>query len=475
MSHTSASPGGARSSRARPDGSPTRATRCPHCRHFREPYDEVARTFNEGHGGEGEAAKVLIARVDCVANRELCSGLLVKGYPTTWWGSLESTVAVLGAIAEGKTESWPGYPSVVAPPGLSKVAGRTSEALLSHIADRVPAYKKSESAAKGAAAATPGKHTGAVASGTSPTRPSLSDMEKAAVLSVAHAFELRSNLATAGARLALLGWLYTLWQLHPSERCRVGALRMHRELAAQDAASASYGAALDRLAGWHVCRDEIEADDSQNSWEACRPSVVGYRGYTCALWTLLHAMSVRTTFGEGGLSGRGFLDAVEAYIGHFFSCESCREHFLAETAKEDFKRVETEDEAVLWLWEVHNRVNERLAAVEKGGSGDPQFPKVQFPTPEECARAGVGRCKDRADAWLRRGVVAFLRGYYRVDDDGASAGGAVLNPRARRALSVSQETMVVVASGVLVALVLVKRRERALASSLYKRSNGHNV
>ena len=72
-------------------------------------------------------------------------------------------------------------------------------------------------------------------------------------------------------------------------------------------------------------------------------------------------------------------------------------------------------------------------------------------------------------------MVAFLRGYYRVDGDGASAGGAVLNPRARRALSVSQETMVVVASGVLVALVLVKRRERALASSLYKRSNGHNV
>ena len=416
---------------------------------------------------------MLIARVDCVANGVLCNGLLVRAYPTIYWGSLESTVAVLGAIAEGKVGR---RPELVAPAGLSKVSGRTSQALLSHIAAHVPAYKMSESAAKGVAAATPGKHTaGAHASGTSPTRPSLSDMEKAAVLSVAHAFELRSNLATAGARLALLGWLYTLWQLHPSERCRVGALRMHRELAAQDAASASYGAALDRLAGWHVCRDEIEADDSQNSWEACRPSVVGYRGYTCALWTLLHAMSVRTTFGEGGLSGRGFLDAVEAYIGHFFSCESCREHFLAETAKEDFKRVETEDEAVLWLWEVHNRVNERLAAVEKGGSGDPQFPKVQFPTPEECERADVGRCKDRAGAWLTQGVVAFLKGYYRVDDDRASAGVAGLNPRARRAVSISQETVLVVASAVLVALVLFKRRQRALASSLYKQSNGHNV
>ena len=130
MSHTSASPGGA-PPWARPDGSPTRATRCPHCRHFREPYDEVARTFNQGHGGEGEAAKVLIARVDCVANHELCSGLMVKGYPTIWWGSLESTVAVLGAIAEGKTGSWPGNKAKIldAPPGLSKVAGRTSQRL----------------------------------------------------------------------------------------------------------------------------------------------------------------------------------------------------------------------------------------------------------------------------------------------------------------------------------------------------------
>ena len=68
-----------------------------------------------------------------------------------------------------------------------------------------------------------------------------------------------------------------------------------------------------------------------------------------------------------------------------------------------------------------------------------------------------------------------MKGYYRVDDDRASAGVAGLNPRARRAVSISQETVLVVASAVLVALVLFKRRQRALASSLYKQSNGHNV
>ena len=39
-------------------------------------------------------------------------------------------------------------------------------------------------------------------------------------------------------------------------------------------------------------------------------------------------------------------------------------------------QVESYDDAILWLWERHNRVNARLASDR---STDPEHPKIQFP------------------------------------------------------------------------------------------------
>lgn len=41
----------------------------------------------------------------------------------------------------------------------------------------------------------------------------------------------------------------------------------------------------------------------------------------------------------------------------------------------------TKDNTVLWLWEAHNEVNDRLKGDE---TEDPEFPKIQFPTKESC-------------------------------------------------------------------------------------------
>ena len=72
---------------------------------------------------------------------------------------------------------------------------------------------------------------------------------------------------------------------------------------------------------------------------------------------------------------------------HFFPCDDCRSHFL-DMAKEAGDSVRTKRDAVLFAWRAHNRVNARLAAAEARGddvgSGDPAYPKVQWPTAEQC-------------------------------------------------------------------------------------------
>lgn len=54
------------------------------------------------------------------------------------------------------------------------------------------------------------------------------------------------------------------------------------------------------------------------------------------------------------------LQVMRRYIQHFFGCRACAQHF-EEMAKESMDSVKSLDQAVLWLWEKHNVVNNRLA------------------------------------------------------------------------------------------------------------------
>lgn len=51
---------------------------------------------------------------------------------------------------------------------------------------------------------------------------------------------------------------------------------------------------------------------------------------------------------------------MRGYVQHFFGCRPCAEHF-EEMAQENLSELKTPSAAVLWLWQRHNRVNNRLA------------------------------------------------------------------------------------------------------------------
>lgn len=85
-------------------------------------------------------------------------------------------------------------------------------------------------------------------------------------------------------------------------------------------------------------------------------------------------------YSKNSLTGFDILKRIRGFIDFFFGCRYCRDHFVG-MAKSIEKEVSSHDEAIMWLWERHNKVNARL---KDDISSDPAFPKIQFPMEEMC-------------------------------------------------------------------------------------------
>ncbi|KAM8796558.1 sulfhydryl oxidase 2 [Eudromia elegans] len=148
-------------------------------------------------------------------------------------------------------------------------------------------------------------------------------------------------------------------------------------------------------------------------WVGCQGSRPELRGYTCSLWKLFHTLTVQAALHPKALINTGLednpqvvLQIMRRYIQHFFGCQACAQHF-EEMAKESMDSVRTLDKAVLWLWEKHNVVNNRLAG---DLSEDPKFPKVQWPTPDLCPA-----CHEEIKglhSWNEDQVLLFMKNHY---------------------------------------------------------------
>ncbi|KAK3713434.1 hypothetical protein QZH41_012470 [Actinostola sp. cb2023] len=146
-------------------------------------------------------------------------------------------------------------------------------------------------------------------------------------------------------------------------------------------------------------------------WHACQGSEVHFRGYPCSLWTLFHTLTVNCAAKRKLLEepddGLRTLTLIRDYVKHFFGCTKCVEHFTAMSAK-IHKEVTTHDDAILWLWEGHNKANKRLHG---DPSEDPAHPKIQFPPEDTCKD-----CQEKDGKWKRDVVLQFLKNHYGVDN-----------------------------------------------------------
>jgi hypothetical protein len=158
-------------------------------------------------------------------------------------------------------------------------------------------------------------------------------------------------------------------------------------------------------------KSEMEEADSTFSspsitsviWHSCRGSTPNYRGYTCGLWMLFHALLSNSPAGAATRS----LKALHDYVINFFMCLECRIHFSqfqfqASSFKSDL-------DAVMWLFRAHNSVNQRLALKtqesQTSSSSDPFVPKVQFPSPDLC----YGGCNSKSSDKV---LYQFLKNHY---------------------------------------------------------------
>uniref|UniRef100_H3BBW7 Sulfhydryl oxidase n=1 Tax=Latimeria chalumnae TaxID=7897 RepID=H3BBW7_LATCH len=152
-------------------------------------------------------------------------------------------------------------------------------------------------------------------------------------------------------------------------------------------------------------------------WVGCQGSRQQLRGYPCSLWTLFHTLTVQAAIRPEALRNTGFednprvvLQIMRRYIQHFFGCRECAQHF-EEMAEESMDSVKTVDEAILWLWKKHNAVNKRLAGAP---SEDPEFPKVQWPTPDFCP--ACHKSIKGLHTWNEDEVLKFLKRHYSTEN-----------------------------------------------------------
>jgi hypothetical protein len=143
---------------------------------------------------------------------------------------------------------------------------------------------------------------------------------------------------------------------------------------------------------------------------SCAESGEGLRGYPCSMWLLFHVLTVREYGVQKSKMNTGHasfshqvLPAMRSYMMHFFSCFECAEHFTEASEKLTTDLKEPRD-SVIWLWEMHNSVNHRLAGQP---SEDPAHPKRDFPPKNLC-----NACKRNKSKWNEDEVLHFMLQHY---------------------------------------------------------------
>uniref|UniRef100_A0A915PID6 Sulfhydryl oxidase n=1 Tax=Setaria digitata TaxID=48799 RepID=A0A915PID6_9BILA len=154
---------------------------------------------------------------------------------------------------------------------------------------------------------------------------------------------------------------------------------------------------------------------------ACRGSKAHFRGFSCGIWTIIHAMSIQAYKIEKDNpnfnANNDLIEPFHQFIWHFFSCAECASHFHEGILRRNMSAVVTPKDGVMWLWMIHNVVNKFIA---RTASEDPAFPKQQFPPVSLCSR-----CWRPDGQFDEEEVLDFMINYYgnlKVDGLGSMPG-----------------------------------------------------
>ncbi|XP_019870515.2 sulfhydryl oxidase 1-like isoform X1 [Aethina tumida] len=146
-------------------------------------------------------------------------------------------------------------------------------------------------------------------------------------------------------------------------------------------------------------------------WIGCRGSTKTFRGYPCGLWKMFHYLSMQhyeKNLQNPDAQPSEVLEAMHGYIKEFFGCTDCSQHFQEMAKRRKYQEVASVKDAVLWLWSAHNEVNNRLHG---DATEDPKFPKIQFPSQQNCPQ-----CRLNDDSFVVPEVFNYLKTMYGVNN-----------------------------------------------------------
>eukprot|EP01025_Chloroclados_australasicus_P043417 TRINITY_DN4643_c0_g2_i1.p1 TRINITY_DN4643_c0_g2~~TRINITY_DN4643_c0_g2_i1.p1 ORF type:complete len:509 (-),score=54.13 TRINITY_DN4643_c0_g2_i1:1998-3524(-) len=353
------------------------ASWCPACRHFKPAFEKIANYFNQEPRVQPE---VWVARIDCAVEHDLCRSYEVKSYPTLYLGYPEDfktdSVSKLTQYKGAKS------PSVI----VQWIANYTKGVYDFQDEEHHTTEEELQKVAKKQAL-------------PQATEESVEDIEKATVI----AFEEIVESDLEGKRLAVIEIFTLLSTAHPSKRCQQGFQTLVDNF--NKYWKPDLGSPEKELKAYKVCGEDVVIAD----WKSCKGSREDTRGYTCGLWNLFHSLSTRVEEQLGGLT---WLRGVEAYVRYFFACSTCQKHFMQMITSKEAQQISSRRDAVMWMWMAHNKVNKRLVEEEKKeGTGDPQYPKVQWPPLSLCLDCYETN-NQQDPQWSYPHVYQFLMHYY---------------------------------------------------------------
>merc|ERR1711904_174347 len=86
------------------------------------------------------------------------------------------------------------------------------------------------------------------------------------------------------------------------------------------------------------------------------------------------------------MTPRDQVSTIRTFLAEFMDCSICRKHVLL--APYDPDSIVDHRQAVLWLWRLHNDVNDKVyreVMMENAFTADPGFPRLPYwPTKELC-------------------------------------------------------------------------------------------
>jgi thiol oxidase len=391
---------------------------CGHCQHFAPEFAKAATAIKAG---------VAAYAVDCTTEGMLCKTFGATSYPTVLLGAAD-------AFARRDVDKLKKFTRArhVAADVVQWVDAElgTTYATRGAGANAVREARRSDEARL---IAREGQRDAASGDGSKVTWTKFAnaaDLERATIEMYAQMLSEAVFVSTPETREAFASFLALESETHPIETCHRGltnVLTTLDETWPKDGRSATGVIRAALTVGVRVCGKPRGEDVAVvPRWVECAGSVDGLRGYTCGVWTLLHAMAARVP--GSSITNAEFIRAVEGWVRHFFPCEECRTHFLSlienpETGFGDY--IDRADGASMWLWKAHNIVNARLAAEDakavpndatlRTGSvlrkSDPAHPKVQFP-PKSLCPSCYERTAGGEDSWDEVHVSEFLTSYY---------------------------------------------------------------